>query len=59
METQTNLTFRIIFFALFFAVLVIRGYYGRKLRKVGQRSGEVTHARKTLVYQLIGRVIEG
>ena len=42
MDTQTNTAFRIIFFALFFSVLVIRGYYGWKLRKAGQRSGAVT-----------------
>jgi protein-S-isoprenylcysteine O-methyltransferase Ste14 len=42
METQTNTAFRIIYFTLFFSVLVIRGYYGWKLRKAGQRSGAVT-----------------
>ena len=36
------MAFRIIFFALFFSVLVIRGYYGWKLRRVGQSSGAVT-----------------
>jgi protein-S-isoprenylcysteine O-methyltransferase Ste14 len=42
METQADMASRIIFFGLFLAVLVIRGYYGWKLRKVGQRSGAVT-----------------
>jgi protein-S-isoprenylcysteine O-methyltransferase Ste14 len=42
METQSNTTFRIIFFTLFFAVLVIRGYYGWKQRRAGQSSGAVT-----------------
>jgi protein-S-isoprenylcysteine O-methyltransferase Ste14 len=41
-ETQSNTTFRIIFFTLFFLVLVIRGYYGWKQRQAGQRSGAVT-----------------
>jgi protein-S-isoprenylcysteine O-methyltransferase Ste14 len=42
MDTQTNLAFRSIFFALFFSVLVIRGYYGWKQRRAGQSSGAVT-----------------
>jgi protein-S-isoprenylcysteine O-methyltransferase Ste14 len=36
------MTFRIIFFTLFFSVLVIRGYYGWKQRRAGQSSGAVT-----------------
>ena len=42
METQANMAFRVIFFTLFFSVLVIRGYYGWKLRRAGQSSGAVT-----------------
>jgi hypothetical protein len=42
METQANTAFRIIFSALFFSVLVIRGYYGWKQRRAGQSSGAVT-----------------
>jgi protein-S-isoprenylcysteine O-methyltransferase Ste14 len=42
METQSNMVFRAIFFALFFAVLVIRGYHGWKQRRAGQSSGAVT-----------------
>jgi protein-S-isoprenylcysteine O-methyltransferase Ste14 len=38
------MAFRIIFFTLFFSVLVIRGYYGWKLRRAGQSSGTVTQA---------------
>jgi protein-S-isoprenylcysteine O-methyltransferase Ste14 len=41
METQSTV-FRVIFFVLFFLVLVIRGYYGWKLRRAGQSRGAVT-----------------
>ncbi len=42
MEAQSNTIFRVIFFALFFSVLVIRGYYGWQQRRAGQSSGAVT-----------------